>query len=1019
MVVYDASGRPIAANPAFERLWGASLSDVPPDYSVLADPQLEGAGVLPLLRRAFGLDGARSPEGAGEAVTLPALRYDVATTTGRGHTLWTEAHAYPVRDAVGEVERVVLTHTDVTARKEAEAALRESEARYRALLNSLDEGFCIIEVLFDADGKPVDYQFLETNPAFVRQTGLVDAVGKRMRELAPQHEKHWFEAYGRVAVTGQAERFDAPATALDRWFDVYAFRIGQAEDRRVAVLFDEISEARASHIERERLLRALQVERSRLAYVFQHAPTFLAVLRGPQLAFEMVNDAYYRLVGHRELVGRPVFEALPELRGQGFEKLLEGVLETGEPFVGREVAIHLQQQPSGPLEERFLDFVYLPLVDPDGTRSGIIAHGTDVTDQVHSRRQVEFARDRATRLQTLTAALAAANTPAAIADVVVSRGIEATGAATALLALHDVVVGERSGERLPEAVIVRQVGLTPEILQEFARFPLAAPGSAAASMRTGEAFFLESSEEILARFPEIEALRKKMGSQAIATIPISVAGETIGAMSFTWNTPRTLTAGDREFFHTLAAQAGQALDRARLIAAERAARSTAEAAWLAAERARREADEANQAKTAFLATMSHEIRTPINAQIGYAQLMELEIAGPVTEKQREYLSRLTSSSEHLRNLVDDVLDLAKIDAKSMTVAHEPALTGAIVATALDLIRPLPSARGVRLIDERPGDPGEAFVGDEHRVRQVVVNLLSNAVKFTEAGGTVILTCGQQGETPVSAELRGGGPWTFIRVKDTGIGIPTAEQARIFEPFHQVDAGHTRQQGGTGLGLAISRRLARLMGGDLTVESAPRAGSTFTLWLPASAATGSTGTIETAAERGARARQDLATDRVQGLAEVGKHLRENIENVIAAYATRIRADPAFPLAPHLRRSELEDHQLSFLSDVAQTLVVIEETGGPESDLLRDGSTIQRVIAELHGGMRQRRGWTEEQLNHEYDILAEEIATLVKRQGPAVGNVSFALGILGRLVQRARAAGLAALRRSAEAGDGRTG
>src|SRR5947209_10996664 len=124
------------------------------------------------------------------------------------------------------------------------------------------------------------------------------------------------------------------------------------------------------------------MERSRLAYVFQHAPAFLAVLRGPQLAFELVNDAYYELVGHRTLLGKSVFEALPEIRGQDFEALLQQVIRSGEPFVGREVPIHVRRGASTTPEERFIDFVCLPLVEPDGARSGIIAHGTDVTDRV-------------------------------------------------------------------------------------------------------------------------------------------------------------------------------------------------------------------------------------------------------------------------------------------------------------------------------------------------------------------------------------------------------------------------------------------------------------------------------------------------------------------------------------------------------------------------------------------------------------------------------------------------------------
>lgn len=131
------------------------------------------------------------------------------------------------------------------------------------------------------------------------------------------------------------------------------------------------------------------VERARLSEVFRQAPAFMAVLRGPDHVFEMANEAYYQLIGHREIIGKPLLEALPELRGQGFEDLLDGVLDTGEPFVGREVAVMLMRAPGSLPEERYADFVYAPMVGPDGTRWGVVAHGTDVTEHVRSRREIE------------------------------------------------------------------------------------------------------------------------------------------------------------------------------------------------------------------------------------------------------------------------------------------------------------------------------------------------------------------------------------------------------------------------------------------------------------------------------------------------------------------------------------------------------------------------------------------------------------------------------------------------------
>lgn len=162
-----------------------------------------------------------------------------------GEYRWFLVRAEPGRDPdTGKIVRWFGTSTDVHDRKLAEAAMKNSESRYRSLFESIDEGFCIIEMLFDSAGKPCDYRFLEINPMFQHQTGLNDTVGKTMRELAPEHETHWFEIYGEVALTGKPIRFENEAKALNRWYDVYAFRVDEPSEHRVAVLFKDITERR-------------------------------------------------------------------------------------------------------------------------------------------------------------------------------------------------------------------------------------------------------------------------------------------------------------------------------------------------------------------------------------------------------------------------------------------------------------------------------------------------------------------------------------------------------------------------------------------------------------------------------------------------------------------------------------------------------------------------------------------------------------------------------------------------------
>ncbi|HKK31041.1 MAG TPA: chemotaxis protein CheB, partial [Alphaproteobacteria bacterium] len=184
---------------------------------------------------------------------LSPVESEVKGVDGR----WFMMRLRPYRTIEDRIEGAVISFVDISSRKAAENRLRESEQRYRTLFNSIDQGFAIIEVIFDEAQQPVDYRFLEVNDAFSRQTGLKDAVGKRMRELAPDHESHWYEIYGRIAVSRQAERFEAPADAIGHYYEVYAFPYGEPEERQVAVLFNDIQDRKQAEEQRELLTHEL------------------------------------------------------------------------------------------------------------------------------------------------------------------------------------------------------------------------------------------------------------------------------------------------------------------------------------------------------------------------------------------------------------------------------------------------------------------------------------------------------------------------------------------------------------------------------------------------------------------------------------------------------------------------------------------------------------------------------------------------------------------------------------------
>jgi signal transduction histidine kinase len=259
-------------------------------------------------------------------------------------------------------------------------------------------------------------------------------------------------------------------------------------------------------------------------------------------------------------------------------------------------------------------------------------------------------------------------------------------------------------------------------------------------------------------------------------------------------------------------------ERVDLLALEKEARAHAEHARSEAEMARAEAERANNSKTDFLAVMSHELRTPLTAIMGYEELLSDGITGPVTELQRQQLGRINASARHLLGLIDEILTFARVDIGRERVRWESMSVNHTLSDAAALVEPMAAAKNLKLVVKLL-DEDQSIQTDGTKLRQMLVNILSNGIKFTEKGEVNLGCAVSDGVLEVS-------------IADTGVGIAAENIEYVFEPFWQAEQTATRKTGGTGLGLSVTRKLARLLGGDVTV-------ATFQLTLPMKAPAGET------------------------------------------------------------------------------------------------------------------------------------------------------------------------------------
>jgi len=329
----------------------------------------------------------------------------------------------------------------------------------------------------------------------------------------------------------------------------------------------------------------------------------------------------------------------------------------------------------------------------------------------------------------------------------------------------------------------------------------------------GSAFGRALLERRVIHIPDVEAdpeytftEARRLGSyRTTLAVPMLRDGVAIGVLALTRSEVRPFTDKQIELATTFADQAGIAIENVRL--------------FDEIQDKSRQLAEASQHKSQFLANMSHELRTPLNAIIGVSEMLRED--AEAAKQDTEPLDRVLGAGRHLLALINDILDLSKIEAGRMELHLETFPLAPIINDVAKTIEPMAAKNGNRLVINCPANLGSIHA-DQIRLRQSLLNLASNANKFTEKG-TITIAADQGQEN--------GRTWITLTVADTGIGMTPHQMSKLFQEFSQASSATTSKYGGTGLGLAISRRFCQMMGGDITVESAPGRGSTFTIRLP--------------------------------------------------------------------------------------------------------------------------------------------------------------------------------------------
>jgi PAS domain S-box-containing protein len=686
-----------------------------------------------------------------------------------------------LQESSGE-KLILLAIEDITERKLGSEALRQSEEKYRSLFDSIDEGFCTIEVLFNEHEEPVDYRFLETNPAFERQTGIADAVGKRMREIAPAHEQFWFEVYGKIATTGESMRFEHPAAQLNRFYDGYAFRVGEPESRRVAILFNDIT-ARKREEANFNFLAEVSEDLVRLTGIDEITQTIgrkLGAFLDLSLCFFAgVNEDANEVIVNQTWRQADVPDVIGVYRITDFvTSAVQRASRVGEMFIVRDSTDDPRVKTTSYEALKIRSIIGVPLLRDGDWRSLLC-----ICDSKHRDwrvDEIELMSELAARIWTRLERVRAEEALRASEEQFASLFNQSTGgiAQTDLTGQFTLV-----NDRFCQIVARSRTELLGLRMQDITH-PEDLPGN------------LERFQALAAGHGSNFVIEKRYvrpdGSTVWVHNDVAAIRDAVGSV-------RNITAAVTDIDYVKQGE----IELQAAVAREKEARGTAE--------------EANRLKDEFLAIVSHEVRTPLNAITGWAHMLRGGKLNPEqTSRALETIERNTALQVRI---INELLDISRIISGKLKIDAKPVELASVIEAAVEVVHAASEAKSIQ-VETQLDFPEGLVLGDAERLQQVVWNLLSNAIKFTPKGGHVQIRL-ERNETSVA-----------IAVEDTGEGIDPEFLPHAFDRFRQADASSTRAQGGLGLGLSIVRNLVEMHGGSVRAESPGKGhGATFTVILP--------------------------------------------------------------------------------------------------------------------------------------------------------------------------------------------